>query len=166
VKGSSREPATFGDGRAAAPVDTCPVHRIFLPSGKRTVDRAVTVSSTETVGLPGQTPVDPQGPSAQVPLPPLALAQRVCSLEGRGDPYRAYERLGAQTKAALLEILPDEWSFEGKRVLDFGCGAGRTLRHFLRESQRAQIWGTDIDARSIEWLQGNLCPPERDQKPA
>ena len=24
-------------------------------------------------------------------------------------------------------MLPEGWTFEGKRVLDFGCGAGRTL---------------------------------------
>jgi hypothetical protein len=36
--------------------------------------------------------------------PPLDLAKRVCSLEGRGDPFEAYHRLGAETKAALLRL--------------------------------------------------------------
>ena len=93
------------------------------------------------------------------PLPPLPLADRVLSLDGRGDPYAAYAKLGAETKAALLGLLPDGWSFAGKRVLDFGSGAGRTLRHFLVEAQTAEIWGADIDAASIEWLQRSLCPP-------
>lgn len=55
--------------------------------------------------------------------------------------------------------MPDDWRFEGKRVLDFGCGPGRTLRHFLREAQVAEIWGADIDAASIELLKREHCPP-------
>jgi SAM-dependent methyltransferase len=94
-----------------------------------------------------------------VPYPPLSLANRVCCLEGRGDPFEAYDRLGAETKAALIGMLPHEWSFVGKRVLDFGCGAGRTLRHFLAEANRGEFWGADIDAPSIAWLQQNLSPP-------
>jgi SAM-dependent methyltransferase len=97
--------------------------------------------------------------SVDHPYPPLELADRVCSLEGRGEPFKAYEELGAEARHALLGLLPDDWSFEGKRVLDFGCGAGRTLRHFLVEAERAELWGADIDAPSIEWLQRALCPP-------
>jgi SAM-dependent methyltransferase len=96
---------------------------------------------------------------SDAPFPPLRLADRVLSLDGRGDPYAAYAQLGAETKAALLGLLGDDWSFAGKRVLDFGCGAGRTLRHFLAEAGEAEIWGADIDAASIEWLQASLCPP-------
>jgi SAM-dependent methyltransferase len=99
------------------------------------------------------------GPSA--PFPPLDLADRVCSLAGRGDPLAAYSELGAQSKRALIGLLPEPWSFDGKRVLDFGCGAGRTLRHFLEEADRGEFWGADIDGPSIEWLQHNLCPPLR-----
>ena len=52
-----------------------------------------------------------------------------------------------------------EWSFDGKRVLDFGCGSGRTLRHFLPEAQLAEFWGCDIDGESIDWLGRHLDPP-------
>ena len=97
--------------------------------------------------------------SKGAPYPPLELAQRVCCLNGRGDPYPAYERLGAEAKAALVQMLPPDWSFDGKRVLDFGCGAGRTLRHFLDEARRAEFWGADIDAASIDWLGHSLAPP-------
>jgi SAM-dependent methyltransferase len=77
------------------------------------------------------------------------------------DPFEAYEQQGAETKNAVVGLLPDDWSFEGKHVLDFGCGAGRTLRHFLSEAEIGEFWGVDIDAASIEWLQGALCPPLR-----
>jgi SAM-dependent methyltransferase len=93
------------------------------------------------------------------PYPPHELMDRVCSLEDRAEPALAYERLGGEARDALLGLLPDGWSFEGKRVLDFGCGAGRTLRHFLTEAERGDFWGADIDAASVEWLRANLCPP-------
>jgi SAM-dependent methyltransferase len=97
--------------------------------------------------------------SSDHPYPPLELAKRVGGLKGRGSPLEAYEQLGAGTRKALLDMLPDDWSFTGKRVLDFGCGAGRTLRHFLDEADEGELWGTDIDGASIDWLQGALCPP-------
>ena len=59
----------------------------------------------------------------------------------------------------LLDVLPDDWSFAGKHVLDFGCGAGRTLRHFIHDAETAEFWGCDIDEPSIEWLREHLCPP-------
>jgi len=59
----------------------------------------------------------------------------------------------------LVSLLPDDWSFDGKRVLDFGSGAGRTLRHFLAEAENGEFWGADIDRPSIEWMEQNLCPP-------
>ena len=55
-------------------------------------------------------------------------------------------------------MLPGDWTFEGKRVLDFGSGAGRTLRHFAAEAETAEFWGCDIDGPSIEWMQESLCP--------
>ena len=97
--------------------------------------------------------------STEAPYPPPHLASRVFRLEGWSDPTRAFEEMGAQTKTGLLGLLPDDWSFEGTRVLDFGCGAGRTLRHFLDEAEQGEFWGADIDGPSIEWLQENLCPP-------
>jgi SAM-dependent methyltransferase len=96
---------------------------------------------------------------ADLPYPPFDLVDRVCPAEGRDDPFVAYDRLGAEAKGALLNMLPDGWLFDGKSVLDFGCGAGRTLRHFLSEAESAEFWGTDIDAASIAWLKRRLSPP-------
>ena len=95
------------------------------------------------------------------PYPPPELANRVCSLDGADEPYVIYDQLGLEARRALLDLLPDDWSFEGRRVLDFGCGAGRTLRHFLDEARQGELWGVDIDSRSIEWLEQHLCPPLR-----
>ena len=93
------------------------------------------------------------------PYPPLVLMNRVGSLEGHADQHAWYDTVGTGSKASIVGVLPADWSWAGKRVLDFGCGAGRTLRHFLVEAQEAEITGCDIDAESVEWVQSNLVPP-------
>ncbi|HRV59941.1 MAG: class I SAM-dependent methyltransferase [Solirubrobacterales bacterium] len=93
------------------------------------------------------------------PFPPLDLANRVSSLPDGPDAMNHYEWLGLMASQSINAALPDDWTWEGKRLLDFGCGAGRTLRHFLDVSGKAEVWGCDIDAPSIEWMQENLCPP-------
>jgi len=97
--------------------------------------------------------------TAACPYPPLALANRVGSLEAAEDPFAYYNDLGMRARTYILGALPADWSFEGKAVLDFGCGAGRTLRQFLAEAETGEFWGCDIDAESVEWLESNLCPP-------
>jgi SAM-dependent methyltransferase len=42
------------------------------------------------------------------------------------------------------------------RMLDFGCGCGRFLRHLRPISDRVEIHGTDIDAEMIEWVRRNI----------
>jgi SAM-dependent methyltransferase len=93
-------------------------------------------------------------------LPPAELIGYV----GHHDPARQvedFELFGRRYRAAILDLLPPDWTFEGKRVLDFGCGSGRVLRHFLDEARVAELHGCDIDAGSIAWLQENLSPPLR-----
>jgi SAM-dependent methyltransferase len=95
-------------------------------------------------------------PEGWVPLPPLHLARRAGIT---GNPLVNFDAGGLETKRSLLELLPDDWSFDGKRVLEFGCGAGRILRHFLEEARVAEVYGCDIDEESIAWLEGTLSPP-------
>jgi SAM-dependent methyltransferase len=94
------------------------------------------------------------------PFPPLELLQRVGRIDDP-DVEGTYEVIGRHCRARLERLLPDDWSWEGKRVLDFGCGAGRTLRHFLDEAERAEFYGCDIDGSSIDWLGEHLSPPLR-----
>ena len=44
-------------------------------------------------------------------------------------------------------------SFEA--ILDFGCGCGRTIRHF-RALTRPKLYGTDYNPRFIAWCRRNL----------
>jgi SAM-dependent methyltransferase len=78
---------------------------------------------------------------------------------GDDDPVGAYDQAGAGLRGLIESMLPDDWSWEGKRVLDFGCGAGRVLRHFAPEAETAEFWGCDIDRRSIAWMNENMAPP-------
>jgi SAM-dependent methyltransferase len=97
--------------------------------------------------------------SRDLPYPPYDLASRVRPLDSQGDPYGYYEELGGEMKEALLERLPQGYDFTGKRVLDFGSGAGRVLRHFHAEAEAAEFWGADMHAPSVEWLERELSPP-------
>ncbi len=74
-------------------------------------------------------------------------------------PDRFYLERGNGLRQAILAALPADWSFAGARVLDFGCGAGRVLRHFAPEAAVAELWGCDIHQPSIDWMHQHLCPP-------
>ncbi len=79
--------------------------------------------------------------------------------EDEAEPAPATTRSGETRRASCFAYCRRGTDLTGKRILDFGCGAGRTLRHFVPEAERGEVWGADIDRASIEWLQENLCPP-------
>lgn len=91
------------------------------------------------------------------PLPTAGLARRVGVLD-QDNPLSSFDELGAATKRTLVDLQPEGW-FDGRRILDFGCGSGRLLRHLLPEAERCEIHGCDIHEPSIEWIQRNLVPP-------
>ena len=94
--------------------------------------------------------------AVEIPLPPSELTAYVGGPDA--DDAR-YEEVGRLSRAEILARLPEDWSFDGKRVLDFGCGAGRTLRHFREEARVGEFYGCDIDRPSIVWLVENMSPP-------
>lgn len=93
-----------------------------------------------------------------LPYPPTTLAARVGTVDGV-DPMKFYIEEGLRLRAVIAELLPASWNWDGKRVLDFGCGSARVLRHYASEAARGQFWGCDIDQASISWAQANLSPP-------
>jgi SAM-dependent methyltransferase len=78
-----------------------------------------------------------------------------------GDPLEVYERVGRLVREEVESLLPEDWSWRGKHVLDFGCGSGRVLRQFLDQAKDAEFWGCDTHGPSVEWVQQSLCPPLR-----
>ena len=71
----------------------------------------------------------------------------------------AYRQNGRDNRDTIIRLLPGDWSFDGKRVLEFGCGAGRVLSAFADEAGRAEFHGCDVDAESVRWAQEHLVPP-------
>jgi SAM-dependent methyltransferase len=97
--------------------------------------------------------------SASLPLPPREFALRIGAAD-TDDAMEQFVDAGARISAAVRDLLPEDWSFEGRTILDFGCGAGRLLRHLAyTDAQVATIHGCDVDAELIAWVQENLCPP-------
>ncbi len=92
----------------------------------------------------------------RLPLPPLELSLRIGSptLEG-------FEIIGQETKRTIKRCLPPDFTFDGARCLDFGCGVGRVIRHFEDEARTGEFWGCDIDGTSMHWCMTNLTPPFR-----
>ena len=98
--------------------------------------------------------------SRSAPLPPEALAIRV-GVNDESAALESFDALGRDARRRIMDALPGDWSFDGKRVLDFGCGPGKVLRHFLDEAARGQFEGCDIHSPSVEWVERNLNPPVR-----
>jgi len=96
-----------------------------------------------------------------LPLPPVELANLSGRTVGSDESFAGYELVGTVLRDAVVSALPEGWTWSGKRVLDFGCGAGRVLRHFVPEAGEAEFWGCDIDAPSVAWINANLDPPVR-----
>ncbi len=87
--------------------------------------------------------------SLAAPFPPRALMQNVSGLEVERD-FAAH---GAHFWEVFAGILPrplDTYS----PILDFGCGCGRLARLF--KGHPGQVFGCDIDARHVAWVQGHL----------
>lgn len=93
-------------------------------------------------------------PRSTAPLPPESLVFRVSLADAE-----LFEEVGSRSRDALVAALGSDWSWEGKRVLDFGCGVGRLLRYLTPQAKMARIEGCDMHGESIEWCEANLDPP-------
>jgi len=101
--------------------------------------------------------IDVTDPSAALPYPPFDLRQRVGPDGSTNEEDVArYDELGRSCADHISRIHPQDWTWEGKRILDFGCGAGRTLRHFLGLPASTELYGCDLHGGSISWMQVHL----------
>lgn len=91
-------------------------------------------------------------------MPQRELAAYVTGGIAGEDWAHGFDGMGRRLKADLLRVLPGGVP-PGGRLLDFGCGSGRLLRHLLAEAEGTEIYGCDIHAPSIAWVQRHLCPP-------
>lgn len=86
-------------------------------------------------------------------MPPANLTNRT------GGSVADYHAIGIVNATRLRSLMPTDWDWEGKRVLDFGCGTGRTLVHLSAHAPGSELWGCEIDEPSVEWAKEHLSPP-------
>ena len=87
-------------------------------------------------------------------LPPAELRYRVGSSPHAEEFVAVGKACADVIQSALLKV-GDDLGSHG-RILDFGCGCGRTLIHLKDLAPSAQIDGTDIDAKAIQWCKQYL----------
>ena len=89
-----------------------------------------------------------------LPLPPALLRYRVSELLGQ----EAFLTIG-EGCARLVEEHSRSMGVDlslCRRILDFGCGCGRTLRWLLRAYPEVEFHGADVDQQAIDWCSQNL----------
>lgn len=87
--------------------------------------------------------------------PPLPPPDKIEAVIGVWDTDLFLES-GKETAAVIREALRHQGTNlkEAGPVLDFGCGAGRVLRHFRLDG--AELRGTDYNPDLIRWCEDNL----------
>jgi len=103
-----------------------------------------------------------------LPIPPRELRFLVSG--DRNDSASSFFNMGQlcaqRIVGALKKADVDIKTFDA--ILDFGCGCGRTIRHF-ETLKRTELYGTDYNSKLVAWCERNLpfarfglnqlCPP-------
>lgn len=87
-----------------------------------------------------------------LPFPPVELRVRVGGSDDLDHFLGVGRKVYSDLKRRLLAAGRSVETFTD--ILDFGCGCGRTIRHFPAGSRR--LVGCDIDAESVDWCRANL----------
>lgn len=95
----------------------------------------------------------PRKGAGELPLPPAQARFLVAGTEDEN----VFLELGGKGFKALTETLQRAGIAAGQagRVLDFGCGVGRVLRHWAG-CTGAELFGTDYQDEAIGWCRENL----------
>jgi len=112
-------------------------------------------SAGKAVWFPDTRQEDSNGTDAGLPIPPDRL------LTSWNDDVPTWLATGREHAAVIKDAVARHGgSFaQGGRALEWGCAAGRVLRHFAPEAQRAEVWGIDVHESAVRWSRANLSPP-------
>jgi SAM-dependent methyltransferase len=87
-----------------------------------------------------------------VPLPPDYLLYESFRIN-----YAKYYTDGIETAKWLIEYFRKHIDLKDRRILDWGCGPGRIIRHLpALLGDGCGYYGTDYNAESIDWCKKNL----------
>lgn len=72
--------------------------------------------------------------------------------------YKWYHDDGKNTAKEIVAFFSNHFdvSGTGTRVLDWGCGPGRIVRHLPPLLPNAEVYGTDYNEEYIKWCSGHL----------
>ena len=88
----------------------------------------------------------------EVKLPPDYLLYESFQIN-----YDKYYNGGLETAKWLINLLQKHQQFKNKKILDWGCGPGRIIRHLPTLINNAcEFYGTDYNKNSIEWCSKHL----------
>lgn len=89
----------------------------------------------------------------EVALPPDYLMYESFQLH-----YHKYYYGGRDVAVWIKDQLAPFMHFSGTRILDWGCGPGRVIRHFpqIFAGQDVSLFGTDYNPQSINWCRDYL----------
>jgi SAM-dependent methyltransferase len=92
--------------------------------------------------------------STIVPLPPRELRARATGT-GNAQWFQKSGRMSVAALESAIVSLGVKWSDFG-RILDFGAGCGRLLRHLLPRVPLARVWACDTDSAAMAWLERQM----------
>lgn len=66
--------------------------------------------------------------------------------------------IGGYTDFRRIQVIAAHYGLDlkGAAVLDWGCGHGRAIRHFVQQGAVREGWGVDIDKENVGWLREHL----------
>ncbi|WP_353780207.1 methyltransferase domain-containing protein [Winogradskyella sp. 3972H.M.0a.05] len=86
-----------------------------------------------------------------VPIPPDYTLYEAHYLN-----YRGYYNDGLTNAKILKTQFEAHTDFKEKKVLDWGCGPARIIRHFSELCPDADFYGTDYNKSTIAWNRANI----------
>lgn len=105
-------------------------------------------------------------PRLEPPLPPTENVGRVIN----GPSLNKYVLGGTSLFGRFQHVLSDPAIGPGlsrcRRILDWGCGAGRLTRYLLAEAPPDQeVWGADVDSVNVDWCRSTYPDAHFEQIP-
>ncbi len=107
----------------------------------------------------------------QLEHPSFALPPEHLAFDAHGHvDWRTYKEGGEATAGHILEVIRRYGKgMPGSRILEWGCGPGRVIRHLPGQLRQVELVGTDYNPESVQWCQAaipsvtfvrnDLCPP-------